>query len=157
VGDRSPHHTSAVLSLCPTASLATRSSARSSHSFEPVHARSLPTIALYTSSFYAAWAVRNYLSGNTRERGMVTFGTLAAGAALCNHGHPLWGARVAVLGSALVGGSCALVLQRVALWPSAKLAHVSRKTDVWARVYKAHLASLTLMMGCFAWGFATAV
>ena len=97
------------------------------------------------------------MSGNTRERGMVTFGTLAAGAALCNHGHPLWGARVAVLGSALVGGSCALVLQRVALWPSAKLAHVSRKTDVWARVYKAHLASLTLMMGCFAWGFATAV
>ena len=84
-----------MLSLCPTAPLATRSSARATHSFEPVHTRSLPTIALYTSSFYAAWAVRNYLSGNTRERGMVTFGTLAAGAALCNHGHPLWGARVA--------------------------------------------------------------
>jgi hypothetical protein len=110
--------------------------------------------ALVISIFYAVWAVRNYLTGNVRERGMFTFGVTAMGAALEMVVEASWPVYVAVVGCASVAGSCAFVLLTVGPWPLTKLAHVSQKTVLFAGILKAYLTSLALstsVLGVLLW------
>ena len=58
---------------------------------------------------------------------------------------------IAFVGGIFVFGAYALAATRVLSWPPAKLAHVSKKTVVWARIMRLYYMSALLY-----WPFATA-
>ena len=97
--------------------------------------------------FQAAWALRNRCcAGNSKELGMVTYGTLALGAALVLSFDGAWPYYVALFGCFLVGASVAYVLSIITCWSRGKLALGSKKTVLWAGILKVYLYSMLLQM-----------
>jgi hypothetical protein len=99
----------------------------------------LPTLQAI-GLFYAAWALRNRLTGNKKEKGQYTYGTVVAGAALGSH-------ILAGAGVIAVADSILLVLWIMGPWPLGKVAHVMKKTLLWALLFKLYLISMATQMG----------
>jgi len=95
------------------------------------------------AALHAVWAVRNFVSGNKRERGMFTYGIVVAAIGLNR-------INLAILGSIMVWSSYLFVLSVIYAWPATKLAYVHKKTAVWAMVFKGYVCSnliLWLLIG----------
>lgn len=85
--------------------------------------------------FYALWAVRNFVSVDRRERGMISFGVLAVGCIFALM-------RVTLLGIGMVWLSYVFVAYMgVATFSASKLAYVRKQTLVWAYVFKLYVLS----------------
>jgi len=84
--------------------------------------------------FHTLWAVRNFVTDRPQERGMITYGCVAGGCFLKRE-------MLAIIGAVLVWASFLFVFSKVGSWPLGKLAHVSKKTLLWAKVYSFYLYS----------------
>ena len=86
--------------------------------------------------FHALWALRNFVSVNRRERGMISYGVLACGCFFALM-------RVTLLGAGMVWLSYLFVATSmgVATLPASKLAHLRKQTLVWAYVFKLYVFS----------------
>mmetsp|Transcript_8382 Transcript_8382/g.25997 ORF Transcript_8382/g.25997 Transcript_8382/m.25997 type:complete len:104 (+) Transcript_8382:51-362(+) len=86
--------------------------------------------------------MRNFFFVTKMEKGMFTYGAVAAG---CWIGEKK-GLRLAALGSVLVFLSFAFVATiGVLVWPVSKLAYVRSKTVAWAYTYKCYMVSNLLL------------
>eukprot|EP00462_Mataza_sp_D1_P028307 CAMPEP_0175176622 /NCGR_PEP_ID=MMETSP0087-20121206/33902_1 /TAXON_ID=136419 /ORGANISM="Unknown Unknown, Strain D1" /LENGTH=142 /DNA_ID=CAMNT_0016468447 /DNA_START=82 /DNA_END=510 /DNA_ORIENTATION=+ len=96
------------------------------------------------ASFYCAWALYNFWSGRSVEKGQYSHGFVAIS---CFITQP----KMALVGSVLVFINFLVpALMAVLPWPASKLAHVRSKTLLWAYILKAYYVAALLM-----WAFIT--
>ena len=85
------------------------------------------------SGFYAAWALFNKFTTKPYEKGHFAFLTCLSGCVIVES-MPALGRGLASSGAAAAFIAFVIAGQRVLGWPASKLAHVSKKTLMWARV-----------------------
>ena len=124
-----------LMLLMPVSNLASWALVVSTTVQHPGDVAALLSMYRYVAAFYVAWALRNkLLAGNAKEQGHLTYGTVLAGA--------LAGRAVfAGSGCVAVALSIVLVLSTIGSWPIGKLAHVMKKTYLWALIFKSYLVS----------------
>ena len=97
----------------------------------------LPSLCI----FHALWALKNRYAGNMLEKGHLTFGAVALASLMgLDRVEAFY---FALAGAAMVWVSFFFVAANVTPWPATKLAHVMRKTVMWARIYKAYMLANT--------------
>lgn len=89
------------------------------------------------SSFYAAWALFNKFTTKPYEKGHFAFLTCLSGCVIVES-MPALGRGLASSGAAAAFLAFVIAGQRVLGWPASKVAHVSKKTLVWARVMQVY-------------------
>ena len=93
----------------------------------------------YISLFYALWAVKNRLSGITRERGYYGFALVCLGTSFADQNDLT--RRITLAGIGGVFGAFILAAMLVLPWPVAKTAYLFKKTTTWAHVLRMYYIS----------------
>ena len=90
------------------------------------------------AAFYALWAVKNRLTTQPHERGHFALGLTAVG---CHYALGGGSHAAAFFGAVMTWATFAFAATKVLTWPAHKLAHVMKKTALWARVLQLYYVS----------------